>query len=63
MKKTLNLGKALSKAEQKSILGGGNEFVVIQCSNGAVVCISCDEGDDCGAIADAACAAAGNSES
>lgn len=63
MKKSMSLGKALSKAEQKSILGGGSEFVVIQCSNGAVVCISCNEGDDCGAIADAACAAAGNNES
>lgn len=63
MKKTMNLGKALSKAELKSIVGGGDEFVMIMCSNGAIVCISCETEEECAANAAIACAAAGNAES
>lgn len=59
----MNLGKALSKTELKSIVGGGDEFVVIMCSNGAVVCISCSTEEECAANAAVACAATGNAES
>ncbi len=59
MKKNMNLGKTLNRAELKSIVGGtGEEFVVIMCSNGAIVCISCSTEEECNAAAAAACAAA-----
>lgn len=59
MKKDAKLGKTLNRAELKSIIGGtGEEFVVIMCSNGAIVCISCDTEEECSKNAEIACAAA-----
>ena len=59
MKKNMNLGKTLNRAELKSIVGGtGEEFVVIMCSNGAIVCISCETEEECSRNAEIACAAA-----
>lgn len=62
MKRFMNVGKPLNNEQMKSIKGG-NEFVIIRCSNGATVCISCETEEECAANAAIACAQAGGSES
>lgn len=66
------MGTPLSKAEQKSITGGGGGisvpgpggmFVMVQCSNGIAVCIYCETAEECAANAEKACAAIGGTDS
>lgn len=68
MKKSIQVGTPLNAGQMKSLKGGQPvgtgvpQFVLIQCSNGAVVCVSCETDAECAAAAEAACAAAGGTD-